>query len=205
MNTTGTMKAAEYAAQRRQEAARTGRPIPRMSETLPSLHVREKLFVWVDKGRVRTSDGPMKGHEIAAVLLNTDNESESRREIVMPTHRDLRLLVRAFSKARFTTIDQRNAVLAARRVLDVGLVTPWFSSLTIITRALTARYWAPFEDTDDLTSWDPRRRRPVFEDRAGRPVPAVDPGLEHARQPLHPHHRRDRPDHPRPHLPRGAQ
>lgn len=153
MNTTGTMKAAEYAAQRRQDAARTGRPIQRMSETLPSLHVREKLFVWVDKGRVRTSDGPMKGHEIAAVLLNTDNESESRREIVMPTHRDLRLLVRAFSKARFTTIDQRNAVLAARRVLDVALVTPWFSSLTIITRALTARYWAPFEDTDDLPAW----------------------------------------------------
>jgi len=153
VNATGSMKAAEYAAQRRQDAARTGRPLPRMSEMLPSLHVREKLFVWVEKGRVRTSDGPMKGHEIAAVLLNTDNESASRREIVMPTHRDLRLLIRAFSKARFTTIDQRNAVLAARRVLDVALVTPWFSSLTILTRALTARYWAPFEDTDDLTAW----------------------------------------------------
>lgn len=153
MNTTGTMKAAEYAAQRREEAARKRTPLPRMSETLPSLHVREKLFLWVDKGRVRTSDGPMKGHEIAACLLNTDNESESRREIVMPTHRDLRLLIRAFSKARFTTIDQRNAVLAARRVLDVALATPWFSSLTIITKALAARYWAPFDDTDDLTAW----------------------------------------------------
>lgn len=206
MNTTGTMKAAEYAAQRRQDAARTGRPIQRMSETLPSLHVREKLFVWVDKGRVRTSDGPMKGHEIAAVLLNTDNESESRREIVMPTHRDLRLLIRAFSRARFTTIDQRNVVLAARRVLDVALVTPWFSSLTIITRALTARYWAPFEDTDDLTAW-------------ARCLGVADPhsssGLgdlyrlsirgSSTRQPLHPHHRRLRPDHPRPDLPRGAQ
>lgn len=153
MNATGSMRAAEYAAQRRQEAARTGSPIRRMSETLPSLHVREKLFVWVEKGRVRTSDGPMKGHEIAAFLLNTDNESASRREIVMPTLRDLRLVIRAFSKARFTTIDQRNSVLAARRVLDVALVTPWFSSLTILTRALTARYWAPFEDTDDLTAW----------------------------------------------------
>lgn len=153
MNTTGTMKAAEYAAQRRKEAARAGTPLRRMSETLPSLHVREKLFVWVDKGRVRTSDGPMKGHEIAAVLLNTDSEDTSRREIVLPTHRDLRLLIRAFAKARFTTIDQRNAVLSARRVLDVALATPWFSSLTIITKALAARYWAPFEDTDDLAAW----------------------------------------------------
>src|SRR5690625_4333258 len=153
MSTTGSMKAAAYAAERREQAARTGQVMPRMSETLPSLHVREKLFVWVDKGRVRTSDGPMKGHEIAAVLLNTDNDSDTRREIVMPTHRDLRLLVRAFSKARFTTIDQRNAVLAARRVLDAALATPWYSSLTIITKALAARYWAPFEDTDDLHAW----------------------------------------------------
>src|SRR5690625_3998072 len=147
------MKAAAYAAERRQQAARTGQVVPRMSETLPSLRVREKLFVWVDKGRVRTSDGPMKGHEIAAVLLNTDSEDDSRREIVLPTTRDLRLLIRAFSRARFTTIDQRNSVLAARRVLDIALATPWFSSLTIITRGLSARYWAPFEDTDDLHAW----------------------------------------------------
>lgn len=153
MNATGTMKAAEVTAAAREKAARTGTPVPRMCETLPSLAVREKLLVWVDKGRVRTSDGPMKGHEIAAVLLNTDNDSDTRREIVMPTHRDLRLLVRAFSKARFTTIDQRNAVLAARRVLDAALATPWYSSLTIITKALAARYWAPFEDTDDLHAW----------------------------------------------------
>lgn len=78
MNATESMKAAKYAGQRRQDATQTGRPLPRMSETLPSLHVREKLFVWVEKGRVRTSDGPMTSHEIAAVLLNTDNESESR-------------------------------------------------------------------------------------------------------------------------------
>ncbi|MDN5688492.1 MAG: hypothetical protein L0G94_17700 [Brachybacterium sp.] len=153
MNTTGAMKAATYAAERREQAARTGQPLARMSETLPSLHVREKLFVWVDKGRVRTSDGPMKGHEIASVLLNTDDETDSRREIVTPTVRDLRLLVRAFTKARFDTIDQRNAVLAARRVLDVALTTPWYSSLTIITKGLSARYWAPFTDTDDLAAW----------------------------------------------------
>ena len=153
MNATGTIKAAEVTTAAREKAARTGSPVPRMCETLPSLAVREKLMVWVDKGRVRTSDGPMKGHEIAAVLLNTDNDSDTRREIVMPTHRDLRLLIRAFSKARFTTIDQRNAVLAARRVLDAALVTPWYSSLTIITKALAVRYWAPFEDTDDLHAW----------------------------------------------------
>lgn len=153
MNTTGTMKAADVTAAAREKATRTGTPIPRMCETLPSLAVREKLLVWVDKGRVRTSNGAMKGHEIAAVLLNTDNESDTRREIVMPTHRDLRLLIRAFSKARFATIDQRNAVLAARRILDAALATPWYSSLTIITKGLAARYWAPFEDTDDLHAW----------------------------------------------------
>lgn len=153
MNATGTMKAAEVTTAAREKAARTGSPVPRMCETLPSLAVREKLLVWVDKGRVRTSDGPMKGHEIASVLLNTDNDSDTRREIVVPTHRDLRMLIRAFSKARFTTIDQRNAVLAARRVLDAALVTPWYSSLTIITKALAVRYWAPFEDTDDLHAW----------------------------------------------------
>lgn len=153
MNATGSMKASEYAAQRRAEASTTGRALQRMSETLPTLHAREKLFVWVDKGRVRTSDGPMKGREIAAVLMNTDDESEGRREVVMPTMRDLRLLLRAFSKARFDTIDQRNAVLSARRVLDVAVVAPWYSSLTVITRALGMRYWAPFEDTDDLRAW----------------------------------------------------
>lgn len=153
MNATGSMKAAEYAAAQRAEAKAKGSTLLRMSETLPSLHARDKLFVWIDKGRVRTSEGPMKGHEIAAVLMNTDNESEARREVVVPTLRDLRLLVRAFSKARFNTIDQRNAVLAARRVLDVALATPWYSSLTIITRGLAARYWAPFEDTDDLRAW----------------------------------------------------
>jgi len=153
VNTTGAMKAASYAAQRHEQAARTGQALPRMSETLPSLHVREKLFVWVDKGRVRTSDGPLKGHEIASVLLNTDDDTDSRREIVMPTHRDLRLLIRAFAKARFNTADQRNAVLAARRILDVALATPWYSSLTIITRGLAARYWPPFENTDDLHAW----------------------------------------------------
>src|SRR5699024_9253780 len=147
------MKAAAYAAERREQAARTGQVVPRMSETLPSLHVREKLFVWVDKGRVRTSDGPMKGHEIASVLLNTDNDTDSRREIVLPTIRDLRLLVRAFAKARVSTIDQRNAVLAARRVLDMALATPWYSSLTVITKGLSARYWAPFDSTDDLEAW----------------------------------------------------
>src|SRR5690625_5819283 len=89
------MKAAAYAAERREQAARTGQVVPRMSETLPSLHVREKLFVWVDKGRVRTSDGPMRGHEIASVLLNTDNDTDSRREIVLPTIRVLRLPVRS--------------------------------------------------------------------------------------------------------------
>lgn len=153
MSATGSMKAAAYAAERREQAARTGQVVPRMSETLPSLHVREKLFVWVDKGRVRTSDGPMKGHEIASVLLNTDNDTDSRREIVLPTIRDLRLLVRAFAKARVSTIDQRNAVLAARRVLDMALATPWYSSLTIITKGLSARYWAPFDNTDDLAAW----------------------------------------------------
>lgn len=153
MNTTGAMKASAYAAERREQATRIGRALPRMSESLPNLHVREKLFVWVDKGRVRTSDGPMKGHEIASVLLNTDDDTDSRREIVMPTHRDLRLLIRAFAKARFNTVDQRNAVLAARRVLDIALATPWYSSLTIITKGLAARYWAPFENTDDLHAW----------------------------------------------------
>lgn len=153
MNSTGTMKAAEVAAQHREQAARTGKAIRRMSETLPSLHAREKLFVWVEKGRVRTSDGPMKGRDIASVLMNTDSDSESRREVVLPTLRDLRMLVRAFSKARFNTIDERNAVLAARRVLDAALATPWYSTLTVITRGLAARYWAPFEDTDDLYAW----------------------------------------------------
>src|SRR5699024_9801125 len=65
----------------------------------------------------------------------------------------LRLLIRAFAKARFNTVDQRNAVLAARRVLDVALAIPWYSSLTIITRGLAARYWPPFEDSDDLHAW----------------------------------------------------
>lgn len=153
MNATGSMKAAEVAADKRKEAARTGRALRRMSETLPSLHVREKLFVWVDKGRVRTSEGPMKGRDIAAVLMNTDSDSEARREIVVPTYRDLRLLIRAFSKAKFNTVDERNVVLSARRVLEVALVVPWYSTLTVITRGLAARYWAPFEDTDDLHAW----------------------------------------------------
>lgn len=153
MNSTGTMKAAEVAAQHREQAARSGKAIRRMSETLPSLHAREKLFVWVEKGRVRTSDGPMKGRDIASVLMNTDSDSESRREVVLPTLRDLRMLIRAFSKARFNTIDERNAVLAARRVLDAALVTPWYSSLTVITRGLAYRYWSPFEDPDDLGAW----------------------------------------------------
>lgn len=153
MNSTGTMKAAEVAEQHREQAARSGKAIHRMSETLPSLHAREKLFVWVEKGRVRTSDGPMKGRDIAAVLMNTDSDSESRREVVLPTLRDLRMLIRAFSKARFNTIDERNAVLAARRVLNAALATPWYSSLTVITRGLAYRYWPPFEDTDDLGAW----------------------------------------------------
>src|SRR5699024_1815562 len=105
---------------------------------------------------------PMKGHEIAAVLLNTDNDSATRREIVIPTHRDLRLLVRAFSKSRLTTTHQRNAVLAARRVPDPALATPWYSRLTVITKALAARSGAPFEDTDDLLAW-------------GRALPGANP------------------------------
>src|SRR5699024_8490588 len=153
VNATGTMKAADVTAAARENAARTVTPVPRMRETLPSLALREKLLQLVDKVRLRTSDALIKGLEIAAVPLNTVNDSDTRREIVMPTHRDLRLLVRAFSKARFNTIDQRNAVLAARRVLDAALATPWYSSLTIITKALAARYWAPFEDTDDLHAW----------------------------------------------------
>src|SRR5690625_7901071 len=129
------MKAAAYAAERREQAARTGQVVPRMSETLPSLHVREKLFVWVDKGRVRTSDGPMKGHEIASVLLHTDNDTDSRREAVLPRIRVLRLLVRAVAKARVSPIDQRNADLAARRVLDLARATPWYPPETVLTTA----------------------------------------------------------------------
>lgn len=154
MNQTPQVRASEVAAQMMRAAADAGKPILRMSNDFPSMQLtRKPLYVWIDKGRVRTSDGPMKGHQICSAMVDVREDSAVKRTVVLPSLSDARRLLAALGRAKFTTADQRNSVFAGRRTLQVAIATPWFSPVLIVSRALSFRYWKPDGATDDIDSW----------------------------------------------------
>lgn len=151
---TAQERASQFSASMAQDAASSGKPTPRMSGYFPHmLMTRPPLFVWIDHGRVMTSDGPRPGHRICSMMVDTRKDSDDKRTIVFPALSDARRFSGAIKKAKFQTADQRNNLFAGRRATLVAIGTPWFSPVMILSRALSYRFWKPDEDADDIDSW----------------------------------------------------
>lgn len=151
---TAQEKASQFSARMTQSAASSGKPALRMSGRFPHMLVtRPPLFVWIDRGRVMTSDGPRKGHQICSMMVDVREDSSDKRTIVFPALSDARRFAGAIKKAKFQTADQRNNLFAGRRATQVAIGTPWFSPVMILSRALSYRYWKPDDATDDIDSW----------------------------------------------------
>src|SRR5699024_11405871 len=87
-----------------QSAASSGKPALRMSGRFPHMLVtRPPLFVWIDRGRVMTSDGPRKGHQICSMMVDVREDSSDKRTIVFPALSDARRFAGAIKKDRKST------------------------------------------------------------------------------------------------------
>lgn len=151
---TAQEKATQLSQDMTRAAASSGKPTIRMSGRFPHMLVtRPPLFVWIDRGRVMTSDGPRKGHHICSMMVDVREDSSDKRTIVFPDLSDARRFAGAIKKAKFQTADQRNNLFAGRRATQVAIGTPWFSPVLILSRALSYRYWKPDDATGDIDSW----------------------------------------------------
>lgn len=152
---TSQVRASDYARAKRKEAQAQGAALRRMSTSLPYMAAtRSPLFVWVDKGRVRTSDGKMRGADIASVVLDTDKDSPNKRTLVIPTVREARTVSKAMNRAKAASVDHLRLVRTARRLIDASLTVPWVSTVVILSRALGEKYWVSEQmNTDDLDAW----------------------------------------------------
>lgn len=151
---TAQEKATQLSQDMTRAAASSGKPTLRMSGRFPHmLMTRPPLFVWIDRGRVMTSDGPRKGHEICSMMVDVRPDSTMKRTIVFPALSDARRFAGAIKKAKYQNADQRNNLFAGRRATLVAIGTPWFPPVMILSRALAYRYWKPDDDADDIDSW----------------------------------------------------